>query len=70
MNDKSTKRIRRLADHIDVVGIREVPALGIVEVKVTFDTSPDKEYTFEIDEEDFQSDKLHIVEEIDKQLRA
>ena len=69
MNEEA-KRVRRFADQFDVVGIKEVPAMGVVEVKVTFDTDPTKEYDFIINEEDFDTDKFVIAEEILKQLKT
>lgn len=55
-------------DHFDVINVKPDEILGIVSVTVVFEKSPDKEYTFEIDEDMFESDKESIGKEILRQL--
>lgn len=69
-NGSFAKSSENFASHFDVVGIRENSVVGVVEVTVVFENMPDKEYVFEIDEDDYRPDKQVIAEEILKQLKA
>lgn len=61
--------LAEFAEKFDVHGVVESSLLGIVEVKIAFHANPEKEYTFEIDEEDYDPDKLSIAKEVLRQLQ-
>lgn len=58
------------ADKFDVVNVRPLAGLGVVHVVIVFHDKPEKEYTFEIDEDDFRADKQHVADEIKRQMSA
>lgn len=57
------------ADRFKVTDTVHNEVLGIYEVTVVFDKSPDKSYVFEIDEAHYSTDKKVLATEILRQLQ-
>lgn len=57
------------ADRFKVIDTDHNEVLGIYEVTIIFDKSPDKSYVFEIDEAHYSTDKKVLATEILRQLQ-
>ena len=65
--ESQSEKVKQFASHLVILDLSWKTVIGIVEATVVFDSTPDKKYTYEIDESDLKDDIKDDIKRLERE---